>query len=89
MQLTVGYLCRSAGKITVCFTVEDIAIGIEKSNLSSIYLLDKKAVNNFVYPKPDHNFKMNVLVVKDNLINQKKSKIMLEEIGCQVDIALC
>ncbi len=32
---------------------------------------------------------MNVLVVEDNLINQRISKIMLEQVGCQVDIAGC
>ncbi|WP_285896424.1 ATP-binding protein [Coxiella-like endosymbiont of Rhipicephalus sanguineus] len=34
--MTVGYLCRSTRKITVCFTVEDTGMEIEKSNLSSI-----------------------------------------------------
>jgi CheY-like chemotaxis protein len=32
-------------------------------------------------------FDMSVLVVEDNLINQKISKIMLEQVGCRVDIA--
>ena len=35
------------------------------------------------------NFDMNVLVVEDNLINQKVSKILLEQVGCKVDIADC
>lgn len=34
-------------------------------------------------------FDIDVLVVEDNLINQKISKIMLEQIGCHVDIANC
>jgi CheY-like chemotaxis protein len=34
-------------------------------------------------------FNIEVLVVEDNLINQKISKIMLEQIGCHVDIANC
>ena len=34
-------------------------------------------------------FDLEVLVVEDNLINQKISKILLEQIGCRVDIADC
>lgn len=36
-------------------------------------------------PKPQYNLK--VLLVEDNIVNQKIAKIMLEEFGCQVDIA--
>lgn len=36
--------------------------------------------------KPDLKYNMNVLVVEDNLINQKIAKLMLEDFGCQVDI---
>lgn len=32
-------------------------------------------------------FNVDVLVIEDNLINQKISKILLEQIGCRVDIA--
>jgi CheY-like chemotaxis protein/two-component sensor histidine kinase len=34
-------------------------------------------------------FNMHVLVVEDNPINQKITKIMLEQVGCRVDIAEC
>ena len=33
--------------------------------------------------------KLRVLLVEDNAINQKVSKIMLEELGCEVDLAEC
>lgn len=33
--------------------------------------------------------KLHVLLVEDNAINQKVSKIMLEELGCEVDLAEC
>ncbi|MFQ6275823.1 response regulator, partial [Coxiella burnetii] len=51
-------------------------------------LLEKQAVNNSTYDR-ESRFNMNVLVVEDNLINQRISKIMLEQVGCQVDIAGC
>lgn len=36
--------------------------------------------------KPNLKFNMKVLMVEDNLINQKIAKLMLEDFGCQVDI---
>ena len=36
-----------------------------------------------------NEFDLNVLVVEDNPINQKITKIMLEQVGCRVDIADC
>ncbi|OGO90511.1 MAG: hypothetical protein A3F10_04410 [Coxiella sp. RIFCSPHIGHO2_12_FULL_42_15] len=35
----------------------------------------------------DPKFDLNVLVVEDNKINQKIARMMLEQIGCQVDVA--
>ena len=53
-------------------------------------LLEKQAVNNSTYDcGSDPRFNMNVLVVEDNLINQRISKIILEQVGCQVDIVGC
>lgn len=37
----------------------------------------------------EKDFDLNVLVVEDNPINQKITKIMLEQVGCRVDIADC
>lgn len=34
----------------------------------------------------EKNFNLNLLLVEDNLVNQKIAKIMLEEVGCQVTI---
>lgn len=39
--------------------------------------------------KLGNEFDLNVLVVEDNPINQKITKIMLEQVGCKVDIADC
>jgi signal transduction histidine kinase/ActR/RegA family two-component response regulator len=38
---------------------------------------------------PSKAFDMHVLVVEDNPINQKITKIMLEQVGCRVEIADC
>ena len=37
----------------------------------------------------DDFFKMDVLIVEDNVINQKILKSLLQQVGCQVDIADC
>ncbi|MFK3617251.1 PAS domain-containing protein [Coxiella burnetii] len=155
VQLTANCLKKDHKKMTLCFTVKDTGIGMEKTKLSSIFnrfqqinsvyqrkydgvglglsivkellekmggtisvtsepgvgseftciipfrlqadsnptlpardLLEKQAVNNSTYDR-ESRFNMNVLVVEDNLINQRISKIMLEQVGCQVDIAGC
>lgn len=43
--------------------------------------------NNLLKEHPSNQNNLRVLLVEDNLINQKVSKMMLEEIGCEVDIA--
>lgn len=63
MQLTVGYLCRSAGKITVCFTVEDTAIGIEKSNLFPIFNRFQQV--NSVYHRKYEGVRLGLSIVKE------------------------
>ena len=48
-------------------------------------------ISNLKYPAKStyRKYNMKVLVVEDNLINQKISRLLLEQIGCQVDIADC
>lgn len=38
------------------------------------------------YQLPMKKYPMNILIVEDNLINQKIAKLMLEDFGCHVDI---
>lgn len=173
VQLTINCLQKNHQEATLCFTVEDTGIGIEKSKLTTIFnrfqqvdsvyqrkhdgvglglaivkelvekmsgniavtseigvgsqfscimpfqlqaaetevtcwassenrVITRETRNNVTELRPvpvtvtavaekeeKTNFNMNVLVVEDNLINQKISKSMLEQIGCQVDIACC
>lgn len=51
------------------------------SNLSSERGID------FLKRSNDSVFNLNVLVVEDNLINQRISRALLEQVGCHVDIA--
>jgi two-component system, sensor histidine kinase len=50
---------------------------------------NEKPANNEEKKKNSNVFDLNVLVVEDNPINQKITKIMLEQVGCRVDIADC
>ncbi len=156
VRLAINCPQKNHQNATICFTVEDTGIGIEKAKLPSIFnrfqqidsvyhrkhdgvglglsivkeLVEKMGGNvnvssevgvgsqfSCVIPfvllieahpiragrRPllerqpattinkdqDAHFNMDVLVVEDNIINQKISKIMLEQIGCNVDIANC
>lgn len=150
VQLAISCLQKNYKEATLCFTVEDTGIGIEKMKLATIFnrfqqidsvyqrkhdgvglglsivkeLVEKMHGNIAVSSEvgvgsqfsciipfylqnkeeevtlPSHynnqqpinnvgqtRFDMDVLVVEDNLINQKVSKILLEQVGCHVDIA--
>jgi PAS domain S-box-containing protein len=54
-------------------------------------LLEKHGVDQLTERHEDNlplpSFNMRVLVVEDNLINQKIARMMLEDMGCQVDMA--
>jgi CheY-like chemotaxis protein/anti-sigma regulatory factor (Ser/Thr protein kinase) len=54
-------------------------------------LLEKHGVDQLAERHEDNlplpSFNMRVLVVEDNLINQKIARMMLEDMGCQVDMA--
>ncbi|WP_423064100.1 PAS domain-containing protein [Candidiatus Paracoxiella cheracis] len=156
VQVTVSCLQKNYKEATLCFTVEDTGIGIEKSKLDTIFnrfqqinsvyqrkhdgvglglsivkeLVEKMGGSTAVTSEvgvgsqfsciiPFHlqqttmdvqqnpveivkhsyptmvekmnntSYKMDILVVEDNLINQKISKILLEQVGCKVDIADC
>lgn len=156
VQVTVNCLQRNHKEATICFTVEDTGIGIEKSKLDTIFnrfqqvtsvyqrkyegvglglsivkeLVEKMAGSTAVTSEvnvgsqfsciipfqlqnadidaqqgsvevvnhkgatlideiKEGSFKMDVLVVEDNLINQKISKVLLEQLGCHVDLADC
>lgn len=150
VQLSVNCLQKNKKEVTVCFTVEDTGLGIEKKKLSKIFnrfqpvdsvyqrkydgiglglsivkeLVERMGgniavtsevgvgsqfsciisfqskeqdidsssdLNNKVARTIAHSnrFNLSVLVVEDNLINQKISQIMLEQMGCRVDIAHC
>ena len=156
VRIHVTCLQRNFKEVTLCFTVEDTGIGIEKSQLDTIFsrfqqinsvyqrkhdgvglglsivkeLVEKMGgstavssqvgvgsqfsciipfqLRNFSvagagelskdFSEPTHpidlteiyknvTFDVNILVVEDNLINQKISKILLEQLGCHVDLA--
>lgn len=156
VQITVTCLQRNYKEATLCFTIEDTGIGIEKSKLDTIFnrfqqvnsvyqrkhdgvglglsivkeLVEKMGGSTAVTSEvgvgsqfsciipfqlqhtsvdaqsnpveiaiptrescsenTDADFhNMDILIVEDNLINQKISKILLEQVGCKVDIADC
>lgn len=49
-------------------------------------LTEPEMVHEVPAPLLPSTFDMKILVVEDNLINQRIAKMMLEELGCQVDI---
>jgi CheY-like chemotaxis protein len=76
MQGEINYRSQLAGGSTFWFSIPYVAASIhEKSEIPQ---------NNFSLPA---GFSANVLVVEDNQLNQKIAKLLLEELGCTVDIA--
>lgn len=54
-------------------------------DIDSHNVADKLNDNRLLFPKPQYGLK--ILLVEDNVINQRIAKTMLEDFGCKVDIA--
>lgn len=62
-------------RFTVSLDLQELAFQMETNNK-----------NRVTSPLVLTQYKLNILLVEDNLINQKIAKVMLEDFGCSVDV---